>query len=416
MHDAMFFKKPEAVKSVRYYELMHYVNSLFDSQVSKTVTAVDRSLSTLMVEAEKFADLSEKFYSADAEPDMEFIEHMSEGFIKSQKMVYSKSLSAILSERSAAMRITADTKYDEAKSRKEAFESMLQEVLRLNSKFSMILVGYSRQMDAFKKQFSRMDRELKQINEQLKGESEAVEAYNSISDQVSHMLSEIDALSHIRARKENQKIDRNIGSDEKLRSAISAIEAERSSYGSEKRALDDEESRLRHRLISLMQPLSRASRIYDHEAKNKIKMADYIGDSIAHLQDKEACAVFEAELRKMNEYVSKNPSKFKDNEAVMAQISDVLSSGIQGSIERIHLLEEKIGAVKEKIRHADSRLHEVVSEKDKLEERFGELVYTEEQMNRSYNEVLDSKGRIERLCLSAYRVRLEITELPAAEQ
>ncbi|MGC8537718.1 MAG: hypothetical protein ACP5MZ_01895 [Candidatus Micrarchaeia archaeon] len=408
----MFFKKPDIVKQVPFTELARYMDSLFDSKISKVMDSVDRLVSSLSAEAARFAELSEKFSSTDLEPDMEYIEHMSEGFIKSQKATYSKSLYTILTERAGSIDAPADTKYERIKIKKEAYEYMLQEILKLNSKFSMILVGYSKQMDAFKRQFSRMDKILKGINEQLKGVSEEVGAYNHINDEIARMMANIELINELDSRKRGLKIDRNEKADEKLRNAISAIEAERSSYESKKRSLEEEEKAARHSITSLLQPLSRASRIYDHDSKGKVRITDCISDPFNLLCDSDNYRAFENELRKMREYILSNNSKFKGYESEVSHISDILDGDIPNMMAKLQRINSEIDAIKGHVSALSSKLHEMESEKNKAEERFGMLADQEEHLRKAYASVTDSKSKIEELCFEAYRVRLSITGLP----
>ena len=408
----MFFKKPDIIKQVPFTELARYTDSMFDSKISKVMDSVERSVSSLSEEAARFAELSEKFSSADLEPDMEYIEHMSEGFIKSQKATYSKSLYSILTERAGSIDAPADTRYERIKLKKESYEYMLQEILKLNSKFSMILVGYSKQMDAFKREFSKMDKILKGINDQMKGVSEEVDAYNQINEEIARMMANIESINEASSRKSGLKIDRNEKEDEKLRNAISSIESERSSYESKMHSLEDEEKAMRHRIVSILQPLSRASRIYDHESKRKVHITEFIGDPIHLLANTDNYNIFEAELRKMREYILSNSSKFKGHESDASQISDVLSSDIPSMMAKLQHVETEANAIKERIAGLSSKLHEIEREKDKTEERFGELADQEERLRKSYASIIDSKSKIERLCFEAYKSRLSITDLP----
>ncbi len=408
----MFFKKPDIVKQVPFTELARYMDSMFDSKISKVMDSVERSISSLSEEAARFAELSEKFYSADLEPDMEYIEHMSEGFIKSQKATYSKSLYSILTERAGSIDAPADTRYERIKLKKEAYEYMLQEILKLNSKFSMILVGYSKQMDSFKREFSKIDKMLKGINDQLKGVSEEVDAYNRINEEIALMMANVESVNEASSRKSGLKIDRNEKADEKLRNAISAVEAERSSYESKMHSLEDEEKAMRHGIISILQPLSRASRIYDHESKGKVHITEFIGDPICLLSDIDNYHAFESELRKMREYILSNPSKFKGHESDASQISNAISSDIPRMMAKLQHIETEANAIKEHIAALSSKLHEMERERDKTEEKFGELADQDERMRKSYASIMDSKTKIERLCFEAYKARLSITGLP----
>ncbi len=400
--------KPEAVKPIQFAELERYIGSLFDSHVSKGINSVDKSISDLVAEAAKFAELSDKFYSSDIEPDMEFIEHMSSGFMKSQKDLYAKSLSSILHEVQSSAQIVANTRYEEAKLKKEAFELIMQEILRLNSKFSMILVGYPRQMDAFKRQFSRMDKLLKGINDQLKGMSQEVGAYNNIIEKVSMMEESISLIEEIGKMGGASGMIRDEASEEKLRSAISTIGTERSSYESKMHSFEEEAKLIRHNITSLLQPLSRAARIYDHETKGKVRMAEFISNPISLLQGGNSYHVFESELLKMKSYISSNASKFKGHEAEQAHIAAVIKGNMPEMLARLRSLSDNVNNTKEKIAALTSRIHEMTNEKNKLEEKFGEMADREEKLRKSHESMLTYKGEIEKLCLDAYRVKIEI--------
>ena len=410
----MFFKKPDAVKLMQFTELKRYIDSLFDSQVSRVIDTVNKSLNALAAEVARFYELSEKFYSTDSESDMEFIEHMSSGFIKSQKALYSKSLSSILSGAQANMQVVADTHYEEVKLRKESFESIIQDILKLNSKFSMILVAYPKQMEAFKRQFSRMDKLLKSINEQLKGVSNEVGAYNSIMEKIAHMEEYIVSINEARAGNQASAINREEGYEEKLRNSISYIKSERSSYESKRHSAEEEANAIKHNIVSLLQPLSRAARIYDHESKGKIKIAEFISNPFNLLQGSDKCRTFEAELLKMQGYISSNPSKFKGYEAELTQISTVIKGNVPDMLARIQSFDKEIDATKEKIAALTAKIHETENEKSKLEEKFGEMVGKEEALRKASESMLKLKEEIEALCLNTYRVKLEITGMPEA--
>ncbi len=411
LSDNMFFKRQDAVKPIPFAELGRFVSSLFDSHISKGIDSINRSITTIVDEAARFAALSEKFSASDTEPDIEFIEHMGIGFIKSQKDIYAKSLLSILQGAQSGERVVADTRYEEAKLRKEALESVMQEILKLNSKFSMILVAYPKQMDAFKRQFSRIEKLLKSINDQLKGMSGEVAAYNGIMGKIYEMADQIGAINEAAPGTATASVKEE-GSEERLRAEIEALEKERSTYESKIHSLEDETNSIRHNLSSLLQPLLRAARIYDHESKSKIRISDLIRDIVGQMQGAVDYRAFEAELLKMQGYISSNPSKFKGHGTETMQITEAINGNVQGKLSRLNSLSNEVDAINGKIRELNGKIHERVSEKNKMEERLGEETDREEKLRNLRESLSGLKGEVERQCLNSYEAKIEITEIP----
>ncbi len=149
---------------VRMEELEGLLNSAFDQKLS----SINSKASALILNIEQaklmLEEACDRFDKSGAPPDRESIRAASESYVVEQKSVYTASLRRLID---AERPLDESNLYTSYHSKLVAARALMDEILKVNNKFRIVLEAYANELGRFRSAYSAMERAVKDLGTRL---------------------------------------------------------------------------------------------------------------------------------------------------------------------------------------------------------------------------------------------------------
>ncbi len=397
----MFGRHPPEIK-IDFEQLPNYLDQCFDAKLKDLASNASRIMKALESAKYQFEKACDDFEKNESEPDTEDTPRLSVSYIKGSKAAYIKSLRSVLVRHQHAesgRNIYSRYNYEQLQA-----EEMINSVLKTNMQFSAVLLGYSDRLGDFKRAFSTIEK----CNKNLKDEMGMWSAEEEEHARISNEIGRINTLTEGRAA---------------LRSAIERISSQKIPHGIDQKPqdaqmLDEEKGRLRElegrrssleaEIASMMMPLERAARKYDHSVGKHSSASDYITKPTQKITDGASYSEFQRIIGVIYKEMEAGRLEIKNRAAAQRSFDAIMSGDVLNDIEAARSLDdqlsEKRSIVKDLERVSEElRAHEYDAKT--MEEEKAELQHNDEEMAAEQESIRKS---IEEEFAKFYNVKVSI--------
>ncbi|EET90179.1 MAG: hypothetical protein LVQ97_01005 [Candidatus Micrarchaeales archaeon] len=394
----MFFKKPQGPQTIGISDLQQYLTEIFESLsepvVRKCYSVKPRIESGIVM----FEKAIESLESYNGDPEEELIGLASVNSAKTQKPHYTEALkSFIASAKSEENESYGDTRYERLEYDKTVYQSLISKILSSNSTFKSVVIGYSSQLDGFKKSFSYIERGVGSFEAELSKGSERFRQYEYVRNAISHamaLMEELAEVSSMLSKSENmqpdpEKMNRIKSEEASLSSKIAGLR-DRSAY------LSSEINRAYSEIDQLLQRVERAARKYDHASTKKRKFSDYLSNRYAMLENESGYSDFLKMLGDMRDGISKGEIMVKNPQDEISHINLIIGSGISDNLKSIASLRNEKAAIDGEIGAYSGDIRTIEMEKSKNDYTLGSKAQLSERKASLEHELSQAKLAIER--------------------
>ena len=405
---SMFFRRKEPQRNVHAGELKMLKDQEFERKIGDVLSYSNDIIVKLEHSMDDFKELCENFALENSAVDNELIGNVSNTTLASQKEAYVKAVLSIVNSTNAYKSAYA-THYDLAYEKKSNFERALHEILQANSRFSIVILGYSGSMTKFKKQFSIMEKLSKDLGMKMNSISTEVDEQRAITaeiDKLLILLEELDAAK--RNMGELEEISAGKYKKEDKSDEIKRIDAIVSGKHNELRDLHLQIDQRVEAIKSLIAPLERAARKYDHESGEKSTLSHFITDPIKNIKNEIDYSEFVAKLKKLRDSVAASSLMLKNSENISEAISTVLDANIYEDIAFINSERKRANEIKDEIGEYDYELQNMLKSYKTLRDSKDMIASANERISNIAADILSSKSTIESLFLKYYGTPIAI--------
>ncbi len=401
----MFFGK-EKEEKLGIDEAREYLARMFDERTSG-IEELGRLCATRILKARNdFMDHCSAFEALDAEPYTEDLYISNPNSIKSQKVLYARSVRHT-AEKMDLEESDEKTAYERSVSLLGRADSAINEILKTNAAFRTVLYSYSNHMAEMKKDFASMERAAEELRKGIGRKDAEFAHFREIKDGITKLKD-----AELERRTLDERLwDSGAGPSEgrkremELRNElIKDLEAKNAEIDEANAHI----SALSERISLLSAPMVKLARKHDHLSMDKLKLGDFLEDPKRTIRSREDYTAFGAMLGRMKENIEKEIIAVKNREAVLDAVDELWKSDIYELVEsEKNLMAEKLGleadarVIKESIGKVDKRISYMDDEATEVEEvkaRIGELAGLSETWKKS----------IERMFLEFYKKRVSI--------
>ncbi len=404
----MFFKRKDPQRNVHVGELKALKDQEFEHKIGAVLSYSNSIITKLEHSMDDFRELCENFALENPTVDNELIGNVSSATLASQKDAYVKAVLSIVNSTNA-YKSTYATQYDLAYEKKSNFERALHEILQANSRFSIVILGYSGSMTKFKKQFSAMEKLSKELSMRMNSISSEVDERRAITaeiDKLLILLEELDAAK--RNMGELEEIASGKYKKEDRSDEIKRIETIISNKHNELRDLNLEIDQKAEMIKSLIAPLERAARKYDHGSGEKSTLSHFITDPIKNIMNEMDYSEFVGKLKKLRASLTGSSLMLKNSDNILDEISTVLDANIYEDIAFINSERKKADELKDEIGEYDYELQNMLKNYKTLKDSKDMLASANERISNVTADILSSKSTIESLFLKYYDTHINI--------
>jgi hypothetical protein len=402
------FGKPAPEVKLDLSQLPLYLDTCFDNKLRKLESNAEQLINEIERSKSEFESACDAFDRSEEAPDTEYTPRISASYIKSSKSAYIKSLHSIFTQHRHAAgsgNIYSKYSYEQAE-----IEDLINSVLKTNMQFNSVLLGYSSSLGNFKRTFSVIER----CNKNLKGElglwSREVEEYRAVSESLHKLEASIEERDKIKyAMKEGIDASKShpIDSEGIKNDLTKKFDEEKSKL----RHIETRRSALEANMASILLPLERAARKYDHYVGGRSNFTDYITKPLENITDKSTHDQFMHIVDSLSKEIDSGKLEIKNRGLAIHSVEAVKKGEVMDAISEIRSLDGQISAIRQSINGLEHTINEIKgyqknsldmqAEQDRLRHRDAVLA----------NDQASIKKDIEEKFLRYYKVKVLIQGL-----
>ncbi len=405
---SMFFRRKEPQRNVHVGELKALKEQEFERKIGDALSYLNSIIIKLEHSMNDFEGLCENFALENPAIDNELIGNVSNTTLASQKEAYVKAVLSIVNS-TRAYKSAYATQYDLVHEKKSNFERVLHEILQANSRFSIVILGYSGSMTKFKKQFSAIEKLSKELGMKMNSISSEADERRAITAEIDRLLillEELDAAK--RNMGELEEISDGKYKPEDKSDEIKRIDGIISIKRNELRDLHLQIDQKTEAVKSLIAPLERAARKYDHGSGEKSTLSHFITDPIKNIKNEIDYSEFVAKLKKLMDSVAGSSLALKNSENISEAISAVLDANVYDDIAFINSEMKRADEIKDEISEYDYELQNMLKSYKTLTDSKDMLASANERISNITADTLSSKSTIESMFLKYYSIQVAI--------
>jgi predicted nucleic acid-binding Zn-ribbon protein len=389
-------------------ELEGFLNSVFDERLRGFEVKARNITNSLVSEKSYFERACAEFAALEAEPEIENRYFEKANVIRDQKESYARALKHIIGSWEPAPESHANV-YERYEAVLSAGDAFIQEMLRANASFNKVLHSYSNHLGNFKRSFSSVERETRSLRGELERHRERFSEYEGLRARIrelSGLQSEIEraeqGLRETQQRAAGEKKER--GTVDEPATAKEAAQALNAELG----RVREEAASLRGSINSLLAPLDKPARKFDHASGKKIALHAFVDNPLGTIRSESDYRTFVDLLGELERSVASGTIETKDNSVVGTAVSRLLGADLHRMIVHLREVERKVESLSHQARAAADAVRRVEDERlgaaeaaERIEARARELA----DMRKRKEE---EKKEVAKRFLEHYRVRLSI--------
>ncbi len=406
-----FFGRNSSSLDLSIGSIEEYLRSSFEELSAPVVTACERRLAGLSRAVEEFSYALDEFSAIDLEPDEEASGINSAGFAKSQKSNYQKVLSnAVASLKEGLEDISAATGYERIYKAHGLYSSFIHKVLSTNSTFKIVVFGYHSGISLFKKPFSIIEKQVKELEYELGRDAAHFNEYNKILTSIEALRTHIEELDAIRWSEEHASTLQE-GESSRILSEAKSHEHTIAELREQLRGMESKVRLHRSELEVLLKPMERAARKFDHNAKANSRITQYIAMPFDTSFTNSPYADFSEVLSKLRESIEKEASASDEKENALRHLNKAIEANIDAKLAVIRSEDKELDTIKSEIREQESKLSEYSRAASDVEEENRKRIDAAQRKEHLSSEIHIEKENIERMLGHEYGRQVRIVGL-----
>jgi len=403
----LFFKGGEP-EDVRLEDLTPMLNALFDKKLGRFRSRAEALNLELREALREFDEACMELASLNAEPEMEDLYMSNYSSIKLGKSYYAKALKNAIN--SVPLEAKGDNEYESYSSLLRSLNDAIESVQKVNASFKTVVYSYSNYLRKFKKSFSSMERIARQLGVELESKRRDYEAYSYIATSIKELGLEVDKLKEVKVELEalNASLSENDAS--KLESEEAKISKEITVKRLEMTKSEKEMAELSAKIQSLVAPLNRISKKFDHLTARKQQLHKFIEDPIKSIANDAEYAEFVQLLKELKDYLQKNKLEVEDRD-IFDVLNSLLSHNIYDEIKLFAQIDASRKRLLEEIATMTKVMEEVTKNRMNRQHSLTEIEILKKEIEETEHSINSSKAKIEKLFFEQYHKKIRIIHL-----
>jgi chromosome segregation ATPase len=396
----MFFGGRGKPENVKLQELDSFLDPLFKKKLGQFVPLTVSTAGDLERAKRQFIDACDEFERSDPEPYTEDLYTVNINFIKAQKNLYAQALRRLASSIMTEPKGTANI-YESYVLIASNLESVMNEMLKANATFKQVVHCYSNSLSSFKRAFSSIEKLTATIRNELGKESGEFSRYKEVKGLASRLSQNIMELESL---KNNVETLRKIIETKEGANDANSLDISKNleSKKSELSGVTSEISRTHAKMESLILPLGRSAKKFDHFSVSKKKLHPFIENPLSAIENDVSCNEFKIMVNALKEAVDSGSIEVSNKAEVSKTISNVLNADLFSISNSLKSLGQKRKDIEGEISVLERSLNALKDRSASRERQRREMETMEEKARRMENERDAAKSKIERLFSEYY--------------
>ena len=393
------------VREARVEDLEGMLNAAFDEKLS----SINSKAAGLILNIEQakalFVEACDHFDRSTVPPDRESIRAASESYVIEQKSVYTGTLRRLI----AADRPADDRNlYTSYHSKLASAKALMDEVLKANNKFRIVLEAYANELGRFKNAYTGIERSVKELGLRLDSKANELNEYNSLLQEIER-LAAFDREAAELARAESEIGQEPGGPPSKDADAAEPMRRLLSEKRAEIGNLDKAAFDARGTIMARLAPLEKPARKYEHGTTSKMHLTYYLEDPVGTLSNNEnAMREFSQHVISLKKEIQENRIVAKNTSEAMHAIDFVLHEDISSFIEEIRILKSKRDAAEQEAAGLERLIREIDRAEGEKKRKVMAASEIKEELKRISAARDTSKSKIEGMFERFYKRKIRI--------
>jgi len=337
----MLFGKPK-VEEIPIISLENYFIALFNTRSAKNVEKCQKALKRIEDALSNFEAACHTLAEVDANPDDEYINPESFSALKVQKASYVKALTSSIDIAVQDMhKVSSATEYENILYKMQILKNLKEHLLKLNSSFRNVLLGYGGYFSNMKKAFKEVENSIGALQLEIDNGSADFSKYQLLMNNVKKLNSLVDTFE-ANKRERTMLIDKRVhkNTNETATSERTNLSMKIDSLLREIRDNEAAEQSILSKINSTLMPLERAARKYDHESKSASKLSMAIANAFASLEEGDSYANFINMLKDMQNKISSIETDERELQLTKHHLEVALGTNLAGYAQEVSKLRD----------------------------------------------------------------------------
>jgi len=394
------------VKEVRIEELESMLNKAFDDKLSSINSKASGLILGIEQAKQVFLEACDHFENSDVAPDRESIRVGSESYVVEQKLIYIGALKRVIKTESSSSNKNLYTSYH---SKLASARGLMDEILKINNKFRIVLEAYANELGRFKNAYTLMERAVKELQMRLDSRATEYKEYNDVLQEIERLVAfsiemkELEAVSKEFEGGPAADIDKEAtAASDRFRGELANKILE---IGNVDRAIAD----ARSTIVSHLAPLDKPARKYEHGTTSKMHLTYYLNDPVGTLSNREdSLREFSQHVVSLKKEIDENRIEVKNRREVTNAIGFVLNENISQFLNEIEILKGKRRVIEQEMRELERSIRDI----DRTEGEKRRKVIAASEMKESMQRIKSARDasakNIESMFERFYRKRLKV--------
>ncbi len=406
----MLFGKPSKVE-LRSERLDEYLREIFERDSEKIVARCAKPHERLERGVGMFKNAIDGLEAYGGAPDLESIGMTGESVVSDRKRRYVLALRNVLASLGKELESESrETGYERFLHEKSVHERMISDVLRLNSDFKVVVLGYSDRMGAFKKAFSELERGVKDMATELGRGAISFDHYNTLKLHIENLVGLKEEAETMSAFAEGGSQTMQDDSSGEMLREMETLGARSRDLSAKENALSSKIRELSGNLESLLQPIERASRKYDHGKKENNRIGHFTSNPYTVDWEGGEYTRFIDLIKDLRTSVLNKAIDVKNDDGIVSRIDLIIDSRIVDMINEVKDIERERDEVRNEMRVCNSEIYSLKEHTTKKKAEGEEREKMLKKAEDAKENVSEEKRAIERLFVEYYNICVTIID------
>jgi hypothetical protein len=379
------------------------IGKLFDKKLEK-FTARASKISARVEDAKReFVLACNEFEKVSDEPDLEFKRWLNANFIKGQKQAYAAALKEVFS---TTDKPSGQVSYSRYSAELAALNSVINEMLSINGRNRDIIHAYSKHLGHFKYLQATLENLAASLRTELERASGEFNEYNDVVAGIAKIRASCDEIDSLKNRLES--VDAVKPGSVDAKAEIGGLEARASAKRTELAKLEMDIDEISSRIASLILPLEKAARVYDHSAMKKVKLFEMVENPVHTLASEEGFGEFSRMIEGLKDSIEKNRIELKKPGETLSLISRIRGANIYEELSRLALLNREAKVIEGEIRLFEKDIEGIKSKAWESESTIRKISDMNDAIKRLEGEKREGKAALEQLITKYYKKKIVV--------
>ncbi len=350
----MFFGGSKEPESIAIENLAPVLRDEFNRKLSRLESKAAGIVTGIASSVKDFVAACDAFRNLEKEPDLEYVRTTSSTYVKDQKNSYSNLLSRMISNdtKEDARYETIYDRYYEVVQRTGAF---LNDILKANAQFKMVLDAYPNDLNKFKKSFSSIELQWRMLKTELEARNMDFKEYHETLGKIQALMALIDEAKTIEsAMAELEGAPQHAVKKEEVEGLAGKI----ASIRSQEQAINRKISEVNSEIGILIHTIEKPARKHDYLSLYKPKLTPLLDDP-SSLRNEDKYSEFYKQIGEISGEVEKGTIAVKNMSEVRDALEKILEGRLKSMLDEVTDLESNKLPLDAELRDLERMKHEM---------------------------------------------------------